>query len=379
MERRNEHKVPAVIVLFSEQGWNSMSLNLAMFAGYDATGNDGLWVSNGTAAGTYELTGIAGASTTAFDPFNITEINGEVLFMGTDTNGKLGIWTTNGTVAGTTEIAATGGINPLLPYGNPFAVLNGEALFGAQDASGNYGLWVTNGAAAGTHEITGISGASASGIDPWAMTAFNGEVLFDGTDASGNMGLWVTNGTAAGTHELTGITGAWKGAIPGAPDGISGFLVMDIAALNSTEALFTGLDSNGLMGLWVTNGTAAGTHEITGIANTDTSAPSGSLFLGLEPQYLTPYNGEMLFAGDDASGNQGLWVSNGTASGTYELTGPWEISNGSGSTSKTYGITPRDLTLFNGKVYFDGQSFGSNGSNSLTGLWVTDGTNSGTS
>jgi len=31
--------------------------------------------------------------------------------------------------------------------------------------------------------------------------------LFDGLDSSG-LGLWVTNGTAAGTHELTGIAGA---------------------------------------------------------------------------------------------------------------------------------------------------------------------------
>ena len=32
-------------------------------------------------------------------------------------------------------------------------------------------------------------------------------VLFDGRDASG-YGLWVTNGTRAGTYELTGISGA---------------------------------------------------------------------------------------------------------------------------------------------------------------------------
>jgi ELWxxDGT repeat protein len=40
------------------------------------------------------------------------------------------------------------------------------------------------------------------------MTVLNGKVLFAGTDAAGNRGLWVTNGTASGTHELTGISGA---------------------------------------------------------------------------------------------------------------------------------------------------------------------------
>jgi ELWxxDGT repeat protein len=33
-------------------------------------------------------------------------------------------------------------------------------------------------------------------------------VLFTGTDSSGLVDLWETNGTAAGTHELSGINGA---------------------------------------------------------------------------------------------------------------------------------------------------------------------------
>ena len=40
------------------------------------------------------------------------------------------------------------------------------------------------------------------------MTVFNGSVLFNGVDTAGNNGLWTTNGTAAGTPELTPITGA---------------------------------------------------------------------------------------------------------------------------------------------------------------------------
>jgi hypothetical protein len=37
----------------------------------------------------------------------------------------------------------------------------------------------------------------------------NGEVLFDGGDG----GLWVTNGTAPGTYELTGVIGAAPGGL----------------------------------------------------------------------------------------------------------------------------------------------------------------------
>jgi ELWxxDGT repeat protein len=35
------------------------------------------------------------------------------------------------------------------------------------------------------------------------FTVFNGEVLFVGTDANVQIGLWATDGTTAGTHEIT--------------------------------------------------------------------------------------------------------------------------------------------------------------------------------
>jgi ELWxxDGT repeat protein len=37
-------------------------------------------------------------------------------------------------------------------------------------------------------------------------------VLFAGFDANGNNGLWVTDGTASGTHELTNVRpkGVWE-------------------------------------------------------------------------------------------------------------------------------------------------------------------------
>ena len=43
------------------------------------------------------------------------------------------------------------------------------------------------------------------------MTVLNGEVLFRGLDANGQINLWVTNGTAQGTHELAGIADAYAG------------------------------------------------------------------------------------------------------------------------------------------------------------------------
>jgi ELWxxDGT repeat protein len=189
---------------------------------------------------------------------------------------------------------------------------NSLMIFEGTDAAGNNGLWVTDGTAAGTHELTGISGAFAGGLFGGRtgfspdFTAFKDEFLFSGLDAAGDIGLWVTNGTAAGTHELTGISGASAGGL------FSGYFP-DFTVFKG-EVLFSGIDAAGNYGLWVTDGTAAGTHELTGISG---ASPVG-LFYGLNAD-LAVLNNEVLFAGQDAANQVGLWVTDGTAAGTHEL------------------------------------------------------------
>jgi ELWxxDGT repeat protein len=340
------------------------SPNFVMFNAIYAGGNEGLWVTNGTAS-TYELTGIAGASATGFNPYGFTDFDGEVLFKGQDASGNGGLWVSNGTVTGTYELTGISGAgsNGLDPFG--FTVFNGEALFAGIDASGREGLWVTNGTATGTQELTGIVGASTNsstgGFDPYGFTVYNGEVLFAGADASGNYGLWDTNGTAAGTQELTGILGASTSSSTG------GFNPNGFTAYNG-EVLFAGADASGNYGLWVTNGTATGTQELTGIAGASTNNSTG----GFDPYGFTVYNGEVLFAGADASGNYGLWDTNGTAAGTQELTGIAGASSGSNPNGAA-GLDPQDLTAFNNSVLFVGYDSSGN-----SGLWVTDGTAAGT-
>ena len=334
------------------------TVNLAMFAGYDASGNNGLWVSDSTIPGTYELTGIANANTAAFDPFNFTQFNGMVLFEGTDANNSLGLWLSNGTAAGTSEVATVGAPNTLIGKdsgADNIAVVTGPAgqlaLFNAQERSGNYGLWVTDGTAAGTQELN-IKGASPSGIDPLWLTSYGNEAVFDGVDANGNWGLWVTNGTAGGTYELTNIAGASTvkdNTGNGGPTSVYGLAPHLFGAYNG-ELLFAGFDSSGKDGLWITDGTPGGTQELSASA--------------LNPKDFTVLNGLAYFTADDSSGNSGLWMTNGTAAGTHEMT----IAGAASS-----GINPSNLTAFNGELWFQGQDSTGN-----SGLWVSNGTGGGT-
>jgi ELWxxDGT repeat protein len=57
-------------------------------------------------------------------------------------------------------------------------------------------------------ELAGIAGISPTAFDPHSFINLNGAVLFAGSHANSNIGLWETNGTAAGAFELTGIAEA---------------------------------------------------------------------------------------------------------------------------------------------------------------------------
>ena len=82
------------------------------------------------------------------------------------------------------------------------------------------------------------------------------------------------------------------------------------------EVLFNGLDASGQAGLWVTNGTA---RRIW--------------YSGLDPTGLTLYNGVVLFSGLDGSGHAQLFDWDGTT--------VHELSSGIGATT---GLAPFDLT-----------------------------------
>jgi FG-GAP-like repeat len=139
------------------------------------------------------------------------------LFNGTDSSGQLGLWETDGTAAGTHELTGIPGAQTTGSglYPSDLTVLNGHVMFGGVDSSGQLGLWETDGTAAGTHELTGIVGAQTkgSGLSPSDLTVLNGQVLFSGVDSSGHTGLWTTDGIAAGTHELTNVGGAWTAGL----------------------------------------------------------------------------------------------------------------------------------------------------------------------
>jgi VCBS repeat protein len=328
-----------------------LSKNLVLFRDTDADINSGLWVTDGTSAGTWEIAAGLVTSTGDHDPDPryITSFGSEALFSSWG-----GLWVTDGTSPGTTEISVAGANTYIGLYPKDLFKFGSKVFFAGSDSTGGpfslglEGLWVTDGTSAGTSELSVANANTFSGLSPSDFTALGTKVLFIGRSAT-HLGLWVTNGTSAGTSEIS---------LPGGPQG-------DLFNLGSPPTFavlgnkaFFGAPDPSLPGfkdsLWVTDGTSAGTSEVVP---------------GLGTADLTTFGTEVLFAGTrPVSGlfTSGLWVTDGTSNGTSEL-------------AATY-TGPGDLTVFGSEALFFANPLAAPfGGGGPLGLWVTDGTQAGTS
>src|SRR5450432_562642 len=135
--------------------------------------------------------------------------------------------------------------------------------------------------------------------------------------------------------------------------------------------LFEGEDAAGGVSLWQTDGTASGTFELT-----DGVSPlpliTGEADYGFVPNVgvsldLTVFNNRVLFDGRIGPGQIGpytLWTTDGTAGGTVPLTIAGAKSSGFFSPTVTPGFT-----VFGNEVLFRGID-----ASGASGLWMTDGT-----
>jgi len=377
-----------------------------IFQGTNAANVRGMWVSNGTKAGTHQVTGIKGANPAGLDPSYFKTYKTEVLFDGA--SGYLGspiygLWVTKGTAASTSELggAANHEIKNantslgLLAYTKGFTLFYGWAYFDGYDKAGNIGLWRTNGTVAGTTEIQPIVGAFKVGtpgtdIQPAYMCVVGKEMFFGGEDLQDSQyALWVTNGSAKGTIEIggQGNRGIKNSPYQNAMNLTTGMGPTDITTYDG-KAMFAATDNtirpNGYyahtVGLWTSNGTAGGTIEIGGhgssqIKNAQT-ALNGGLLGGVANPDFTVYKNEVLFLGVDdksAPGHLELWETNGTVAGTTEIGGIGNAGIAGHPIFSSDNKVP-DFTLFGGEILFTAQS----ASTDHWGIWETNGTAAGT-
>jgi ELWxxDGT repeat protein len=215
------------------------------------------------------------------------------------------------------------------------AALGNLFIFAANDGAHGIEPWVSDGTDAGTTILKDINIAGSSNPDQFVVG--NGVVYFTANDGS-SVQIWQTNGTPAGTGPLT--------AVPSTPDARQAVFT----AFSGTTLFFTEDGDSFVASLWAMDVSKPGTAvELTNFGGVPNSLPMP----------LATVNGRLFFDANDGNDNDQLWTSDGTPGGT----GPIDVINPGGAA----GISGPGIA-FNGQVFF----------NAGQGLWKSDGTAAGT-
>ena len=257
----------------------------------------GVWISDGTAAGTRLVREMAVFDRSqGLELASAGELNGELFFAGAaDFFFDHELWTTDGTADGTVLVKdiAPGGDRSSSPA--EFVRLGARLLFAATTEEEGRELWTTDGTLAGTLLVADlVPGPDGSG--PHALTVVGGRVFFFTSD-SGVESLWITDGTAAGTTRVT--------ETPRLPFHVSDY---PSRAVGDGRLFFLVLDASAETELWMTDGTAAGTARIQRLVGENAES------IGLWSA------GDRVRVSTQALGlGYGLWETDGTYAGTRQI------------------------------------------------------------
>lgn len=242
-----------------------------------------------------------------------------------------------------------------------------KAFFAATEATHGEELWVTDGTKEGTRMVKDIlPGAGSSG--PSHIARLNDKVLFSAYTDDWGRQLWVSDGTEEGT-KLIAVTYNFGDANPQA-----------IYQINETQAVFAAIsdesaeydpDNGAQYWLWVTDGTEEGTKFVKevqidnpGKENTNQHSP------------FVRVGRKLFFKADDIDSHYGteLWVTDGTAEGTYLVKDINLEPNADKGDGYTRDSAIDNMENFNNKKLF----FKAWTMESGNELWCSDGTEEGT-
>jgi ELWxxDGT repeat protein len=266
-------------------------------------------------------------------PTGFVSYNGRVFFATSTDDAGTELWSTDGTATGTLRVAVIAS-RPLTPPPGGFIVLNGKLFFTARDADHGNEMWVTDGTPGGTRVFMDINPGPGSS-QPAPKVILKNQMLFGADDGTNGRELWITDGTVAGTKLLKDITPGSRSSSP------SSLTVFGDAVYFFAET-----------GLWKTDGTDSGTMQVAPVSGRNLTVAGSHLFFG-----------RFTFAAGWEP-----WVSDGTEAGTHMIADIWPGADGSLSQ-----FNVGDFIAFGSKVIF----LANNGVNGRE-MWITDGTPAGT-
>lgn len=298
--------------------------------GNQGNGNFDLWRSDGTVAGSQLLaTNVFRQGPDAARFRGPTEWNGRIWFLRAG-NTSIELWSTDGTPNGATFHATIPGLG--FPYTmSPLAVVGNRLLF-----VNNAALWSSDGTQAGTQAVPNMP------CDTLAQpVVFQGRLYFSAAGAGTGFELWSSDGTGAGTQLVAdlvpGPASSNVRSLTATPQGLwlhtvvgNGELRLVTSPQNMT---LVGPASGGITTLGVPYATFGGgilagfADATTGVEPyfaTPTQAPSMLADLqriapGIDTTMGVRVRDRVFFGADDGTTGRELWVSDGSAAGTYGI------------------------------------------------------------
>jgi ELWxxDGT repeat protein len=205
-----------------------------------------LWRSDGTPRGTVRLTGFqetSGVKNLRQD--QIAVLGKRTLFVADNGVSGSRLWSTRGSLDTTAPLVGCPGDCPELLAGTPLVPVGQRVIFAARDVDHGAELWTSDGTAAGTHLLADLCPGTCDS-SPADFTTAAGRIWFrvtlDGIDH-----LARTDGTPAGTVVLAPIPSADH---------------LDLAT-DGRRVFFAGTDPLDGPQPWVSDGTPAGTHQVS--------------------------------------------------------------------------------------------------------------------
>jgi ELWxxDGT repeat protein len=159
-----------------------------------------LWRSDGTAAGTYELS--SDAVNPILRPSTVVELNGEIFLLADSPAGGVALYKTDG-VSGSALVASLS--QPASTEFQPEVVVFDGAIFTAgDDGTQGWELWRSDGTPPGTGPFRIITGGPQPGF-PAGFRVVNDRLLFVAMGLAPERELWASDGTVSGTSMLMRI------------------------------------------------------------------------------------------------------------------------------------------------------------------------------
>lgn len=282
----------------------------------------GFWTSNGTSAGTVQISGLSSISSVSYTPKTIP--SGSFIFYSEASTYKQRIYFVNAATNSATHLNTTYATDVVI--GSPILNPTSQTLYylTSTTAYTTLNLWKSDGTVGGTSLVKNIP-ISGNNIGITAIANLGNKTLFqyfnNTTSSAYVRQLWVTDGTSGGTT-----------------------VVDSVSSTNSTqytagyefngEVYFTRhQDATGIE-LWKTDGVSANATLVKDI-NPGANG-SGVTLLGT-------YNGKLYFSANDGTHGVELWRTDGSLSGTEMVA---DINPGQNSSS------PTKLKALAGKLYF---------------------------